>query len=84
MEYLLEMYVNYLAVVRGASENTRESYYRDLKKFFTFCKEEIISDITRIAEKQILAYLMWLKKKGLAERSVARHVSALKGFYRYL
>jgi integrase/recombinase XerD len=84
MEALLEMYINYLAVVRGSSENTREAYYRDLKKYFRFCQEHHISDSAKVTDQHILLYRAWLKEQGLSERSIARHVSAIKGFYRYL
>lgn len=84
MEYFLEMYINYLAVVRGSSENTRESYYRDLEKYITFCAENHVTDVTEITEEYVLSYRAWLKEKGLSERSIARHVSSVKGFHRYL
>jgi len=84
MEYLVEMYINYLAAVRGTSENTRESYYLDIKKYFIFCQEYRITDISQIDETAVVAYRAWLKKQGLSERSIARHVSALKGFHQYL
>lgn len=84
MEYLLEMYMNYLAAVRGLSANTRESYAQDLRAFFTFCQEQQLTTINAVTETHVLAYLGWLKQQGLAERSLARHRSALKGFSRYL
>jgi integrase/recombinase XerD len=84
MQYLLEMYINYLAAVRGVSENTRKSYYLDLKKYFAFCNEHSIADMGHIDETHMLVYRAWLKENRLSERSIARHVSALKGFYRYL
>jgi integrase/recombinase XerD len=84
MDYFLEMYINYLAAVRGSSENTREAYYRDLESYLTFCKETHVTDVTTITEKEILLYRAWLREKGLSGRSIARHVSAVKGFHRYL
>lgn len=84
MEYLLEMYINYLAVVRGSSENTREAYYRDVEKYITFCAENHVTDVTEITEKHVLSYRAWLREKGLSERSIARYVSTVKGFHRFL
>jgi len=84
MEYLLEMYINYLAAVRGSSENTREAYYRDLEKYFRFCKKNHVADVTAITEKHVLLYRAWLRERGLSERSIARHASTVKGFHRYL
>lgn len=84
MEALLEMYITYLAVVRGLAENTRASYYRDLKQFERFCQERQIADCRQVTAQELLSYRAWLKAHGLTERSIARQVSALKGFYRYL
>lgn len=84
MKFLLEMYINYLAALRGASENTRASYARDITKFFTFCAEQHLTNITQVTEQHIAAYLGWLKQQGLSERSISRAISALKGLSRYL
>lgn len=84
MQYLLEMYINYLAAVRGLSENSREAYYRDLKKYFTFLDQNRLHEIANVTDSHIVRYLSWLKDEGLSERSIARHFSAVKGFHRYL
>jgi integrase/recombinase XerD len=84
MQYLLEMFVNYLAVVRGLSENTRNSYYRDLRAYFTFLQECSLKEIAQVRDADIVRYRAWLKTKGLSERSIARHFSAVKSFHRYV
>lgn len=84
MEYFLEMYMNYLAAVRGMAENTRESYFCDLRKYFVFCREQHMSEIIQITENHVLLYRVWLKEQGLSERTIARHVSTIKGFHQYL
>ncbi len=84
MKYLLEMYINYLAAVRGLSENSRDAYYRDLKKYFIFLHQQRVHKIVHVTDAHIVQYLVWLKTEGLAERSIARHLSAVKGFHRYL
>ena len=84
MQYLLEMYINYLAAVRGLSENTRGSYHCDLKEYFTFLQERSLTDIAQVHSTDVVRYRSWLKNKGLSERSIARHFSAVKGFHRYV
>lgn len=84
MEYLLEMYVNYLAAVRGTSDNTRASYALDIQKYLQFCREQRLADIRDVTEAHIVAYRAWLFGRQLSERSVARSMSALKGFHKYL
>ncbi len=84
MEYLLEMYINYLAAVRGTSENTRKSYALDIKKYLLFCREQHVTDMRQITEQHIVAYRAWLATYDVSERSIARYISALKGFHKYL
>jgi integrase/recombinase XerD len=84
MHYLLEMYINYLAAVRGSSENTRAAYYQDLESYLTFCQGQQITEASAITEQHVVGYRAWLRGQGLSERSIARHVSAVKGFHRYL
>lgn len=84
MKYLLEMYVNYLAAVRGLTENTRSAYYRDLTCYLTFLQEHSITDIAQVQASDVVHYRAWLDAHGLSKRSIARHFSAVKGFYRYL
>jgi integrase/recombinase XerD len=55
-----------------------------LKKYFTFCTERHLADMAQVQEAHVVAYRAWLKGQGLSDRSVARHVSALKGFHHYL
>jgi len=84
MVYLLEMYINYLAAVRGASANTRQAYAQDLRDYLDFLTQRKCTDITQIRAADVMQYRVWLKNKGLAERSLARYLSSVKGFHRYL
>ncbi len=84
MQYLIEMYINYLAAVRGLSENTRLAYARDLKGYLSFLEAQSINDIARVEPETINRYRGSLTSQGLSERSVARHFYAIKGFHHYL
>lgn len=83
MHYIREMYINYLAAVRGLSEHTREAYNRDVRKYLQFLQERRITDLARVQETDIMQYHAWLQRQSLAERSIARSMSAVKGFHRY-
>ena len=72
-----------LQVERGASPNTLLAYRRDLEEFRDFLAREGtrldsagVGDVTR--------YLGLLRRRGLGSRSVARHLSAVRGLYRHL
>lgn len=78
------MYINYLAAVRGLSENTRDAYARDLKKYLGFLDLQSVDEIAGVEPDSINRYRAHIRSQGMSERSVARHFYAIKGFHRYL
>lgn len=81
---LLERFLAYIRVEKGLSSNTEEAYAADIKKFFYFLRKSC--DITPLEadRENVLAYIKLLKDKKLHSRSIARNLSALKSFYRFL
>ncbi|MFV0531536.1 MAG: site-specific tyrosine recombinase XerD [Flavobacteriales bacterium] len=77
----LHDYKNYLKLEKGLSENTLESYGRDLEKLAHFYENTPPEQIT---SEQIQYYVYELAKLGLGARSQARMISSLKSFYKYL
>ncbi len=82
MDELLDQFINYIRIERGLADNTVASYSRDLVRFSSFLKDRNIPPVD-VSQGQITAYVQLLGKK-LAARSVARNISALKTFYRFL
>lgn len=85
-------YTNWLAHLSNArrlSAHTVEAYDRDVRGFFAFIQEHAGSP-PGIAELQVLqisdfrAYLAHRRADGLTSASLARAVSALRNFFRYL
>jgi integrase/recombinase XerD len=76
-------YLNQLRVERGLSENTVQAYQRDLEQFFAFLLDGKIS-IGSISEKTIAEFAGRLQTQKLAESSIARKLSAIRMFARYL
>lgn len=68
----------------GASGNTIEAYARDLKNFqnFLLSKSETM-DIDAASRDDVLAYLQALSEKDFADKTRARHLSAIKQYYRF-
>ena len=75
-------YIDHLRIERGLSANSVESYLRDLKKF-----ESLLSDsnssFDNLSENEISAIVGLLTQSGLAQSSINRFLSSLKGFYKY-
>lgn len=80
---LLRKYHNYLLLERGLSENTREAYRHDVARFLEFLETEGLHSET--ADLETLHRFTWtLHDLGIAARSVARILSGVRSFYRFL
>ena len=75
-------YLGTLQAERGASRNTLAAYRRDLRDFHGFLGAR--RRPTDIGPDEIVAYMERLRQRGLKPASVARRLSALRGFYRHL
>jgi integrase/recombinase XerD len=80
----LDRFWDHLAVERGLSRNTLEAYARDLQGYRAFLSEQGVSRVEDSSAEQIMGYSKHLREGGLSARSVARTLSALKGFHKFL
>lgn len=81
--YLLTEWLNSLIFEQNLTENTRLAYENDGKRFLRFC-EERNRNILELRLQDLEEYLRYLGQLGLSARTLARNVSSLKGFYKYL
>ncbi len=79
----LKEFQNYLRLEKGLAENSVKSYQRDLEKVAVHFEEQGYSPL-QMNLNLLEECLRELSKKGLSPRSVARSISALRSFYRYL
>ncbi len=84
LEFLADQYLNYLLVEKGLGKKTLEAYSRDLVRYFEFLKQESIENISEHDTAFILKHLIDMQAAGLGTRSRARHLVAIRGFYRFL
>lgn len=100
-------FLNYLRVIKNASEHTLRNYTLDLEAFKIFfetevlklkpenCSKKLISlsseDVTstrfsigEIDKRSIRSYLSALSVKSATKKTVLRHLSSLRSFYKYL
>ncbi len=84
MEALLHDYQAYLKDSRKLSNNTLESYHRDLKQFILYLKDEGIRHPKDVSHTTLLTYCTSLEKKGKAASTIARNVASLRCFYQFL
>jgi integrase/recombinase XerD len=79
----LDLFLEHLIVERGLRQNSLEAYQRDLLRYLGALKERGQS-VTALTRTEIPRYLLTLREAGLAPRSVARHLSAIRQFHRFL
>jgi integrase/recombinase XerD len=84
LDVLVDRYLNYLLVEKGLSKRTLESYSRDLARYHTFLLQNGVINVSNLDTPFILKHLIALRDSGLGARSRARHLVALRGFYRFL
>jgi integrase/recombinase XerD len=82
-EDVVQLFLDYLSVEKGLSSNTIIAYGRDLKKFFLFLKTAK-TDWRQADEEILVRFIHRQSQAGLKARSLARLISALKSFYRFL
>ena len=83
----LEAFLEMLIAERGAATNTVTSYQRDLEDCATVLagsnsRQKAVLDTADT--KSLRRYLKNLEMRGMAPRTVARRISALRMFYRFL
>lgn len=79
----VEMFLEMLAAERGAADNTLDGYRRDLADFAAFADKQGHAPGDADADL-IRAYLKYLTGRGMAPRTQARRLSALRQFFRFL
>jgi integrase/recombinase XerD len=95
MQHLVDAFLDYLTVERGLAGNTRKAYREDLAEFLTYLKGRQVTHIQDAKPAHITEFLLVQRKpgatargnpreRGLAVRSVARRLAAVRVFCRFL
>ena len=80
---ILDAFIDNIWIEKGLSQNTLDSYRSDLEQFSSWLEKNNLSYI-KTSKKEILSYLSFLFQKWLGSKTVARKLSSLKSFFRYL
>lgn len=84
---LVTDFLKYIESERNFSALTVRAYAKDLNEFIDFVSDRFTSqtyDIQDITREEIRSFMGALSKKGLSKKSIARKLSAVKSFFRYL
>lgn len=86
MEEYLDLFMEYLQYEKGLSANTLEAYRRDLLKISQYLKKNKaeVKKVSNIEKKDIINFLAHELNEGAATSSMARKLSSIKTFYKFL
>ncbi|HUT67578.1 MAG TPA: tyrosine recombinase XerC [Dehalococcoidales bacterium] len=84
MQQVFDKYIAYLEAEKNASKYTVRNYRNDLLEFFDFVMGQGIKSLKDVNKQTLRAYLAHLMEQGFAKSSIARKLSAIRSFYRYL
>jgi len=83
-------FLDYLTYEKNVSPNTISAYRDDLESFISFLMNDYVTtsreqlNLAAVDHLGVRAYLAYLARRKLARSSIARHLSALRSFYRFL
>ena len=93
MQTIFYRYISHLKAERNASPYTIRNYTNDLlgnrlrgseKGFFQFLRLKKIGSVEKVDKHTLREYISWLMEQGVVKASIARKLSAIRSFYRYL
>ncbi len=80
----LERFLTYLIAEKNASPHTIANYRREIEECLEFLEQEGIRTWKRVDRLVLRRYLGWLNSRGYVKASVARRLSELRSFGRFL
>ena len=84
MNALIEQYTVFLTKEKKVSNNTLDSYMRDINKYVSYLESNNISDVAGVNRTTVLNYLLSMQEGGAAPATISRHLASIRSFYQYL
>ena len=84
MTECMQDFTVYLTRGKHASQNTINSYSRDVMQFERYLAETLQIPLEKVTEKAIETYLHWLRGKGKSAATATRSLASIKCLYGYL
>ncbi len=80
----IERYLAHLQTQRKLSPHTLDNYSRDLQQLLALMREKQVGHLTALTNVDIRRYTSQLHGRGLSPSSIARKLSAWRGFFNWL
>ena len=79
----IKEFKSYLKIERSLSDNTIDSYLRDVRKLAEFSEEKELNEL-QITKAEVKEFIAFINTEGISARSQSRIISGIKAFYKYL
>ena len=79
----VDRFEQYLREVKQASENTVQSYRRDLMQMITYLEEKEIREAAKVTKTSLHGYILHMEEQGKAPTTISRMMAAMKAFFNY-
>jgi len=83
MNEQIKLFLSFLQNDKKLSDNTLQSYRRDITQFESYVEENQI-EYTKVNEKEVKDYLDYLQEIGKKSSTVSRNLASIRSFYQYL
>ena len=84
LEKQLGRYFDFLRLEKNLSPRSLSSYGFDLQKYFEFLKGKSVQNAVDSTDELLSKFIQTLHERKLSSLSIARHISAVRGFHRFL
>jgi integrase/recombinase XerD len=86
MQREIQDFMDYLNLEKGLSANTAQAYRRDLEKLtrFYLARELALPAPEAITKGELQDFMYWQQENGAGTGTVARSLSTLRAFFKYL
>ena len=82
MEKQLKQFLKFLEADKRASNNTLQSYKRDLVQFQNYLNENDIK-YSKVTEQDVKNYIEYLSENGKKASTISRTIASIRAFYQY-
>ena len=82
----IDKFENYLLVEKNSSKLTEENYHKDISAFEQFMQSKVGEAFSwnQVEVIHIRSYLAYLNHEQYAKRTIARKISSLRSFYKFM
>lgn len=84
MQEYITLFLYYLKDVKLASDNTIQSYERDLRYFLIYLEDIQIKDVKQLTDKHIKVYLELMNDEQKSTATISRTLASIRALCQYL